>query len=75
MNNIDDPPSETDPTTGLYLTAACRGTSPTQKPNFGDLGGTGWVLSGANGSPLGNSVEGTLENHGVLGVQEDSVTW
>jgi hypothetical protein len=55
MNNNDDPTSETDPTTGLYLTAACRGTSPAQKPNFGDLCVTGWVLLGADGSPLGTS--------------------
>ena len=55
MNNNDDPTSETDPTTGLYLTAACRGASPTQKPNFGDLCVTGWVLLDADGSPLGTS--------------------
>jgi hypothetical protein len=55
MNNNDDPTSETDPTTGLYLTAACRGTSLAQKTNFGDLCGTSWVLLGADGGPLGTS--------------------
>ena len=53
--HIDDPPSKTDPTTGLYLTAACSGTSLAQKPNFGYLCGMSWVLLGADGSPLGTS--------------------
>ena len=56
VNNIDDAPSETDPSTiGLYLTAACSGTSLAQKPNFGYLCGMSWVLLGADGSPLGTS--------------------